>query len=216
MGGLPLLSPQTELYDSCQCDGMYSEHVVCRTFKEDHIFHSKDLRSYGVCYDAVDAQHRPTVFNHFKNYAIWGTDPLDYNHLCQPNDDRPRFIYLQGIVHYESKPEKVIRELIDPAISNIVKARDACPKPFKFHVLFTGGHAQSRWLDSRYPHQSREQMVLKNAALKEHIEQHWGQQMIDFWNLTRDAPSSDGLHHLTDVNLLKVQYVLNYLKHLVD
>jgi len=38
---------------------------------------------------------------------------------------------------------------------------------------------------------------------------------FDFFGLTRNAQSSDGVHHLTDVNLVKAQYVLSWLDLLV-
>jgi len=59
-----------------------------------------------------------------------------------------------------------------------------------------------------YPHQSRENALTFNDQLVEAFANDDEIRVVDFWNLTLDAQSSDGYHYLTDVNSVKADVVV--------
>ena len=64
-----------------------------------------------------------------------------------------------------------------------------------------------------YPHQSRENILLFNEGIKDLFVSSGllpGQDVLilDWWNFTADAQSSDGVHYLSDVNLGKAAQIL--------
>ena len=95
-----------------------------------------------------------------------------------------------------------------------------CQQQNKIKVIFVGLHAQSRILDEHYPHQSRENAIRFNQNISAYfrdpvqIEKYYTNKIIevDPWNLTADAQSSDGLHFLSDVNVVEANHILNVVK----
>ena len=78
------------------------------------------------------------------------------------------------------------------------------------------GHAQSRRADGRFPRQSRENASVFNEDTARYAVNTWGAIPLDFLNLTADAPSSDGVHFLSDVNLDKAFVLLRALELLAN
>ena len=84
-------------------------------------------------------------------------------------------------------------------------------------VVWTAYQSQSRKLDRRYPLQSRERALAFNRYMETRLKglEHLNHTptIVDWWNLTRDAQTSDGFHYLTDVNLIKVNHLAHVLRY---
>jgi len=113
-------------------------------------------------------------------------------------DDGPRIVWLQGGCHLNSDPHRTLKEFFLPQIEQF---RKKCNKNLTFFV--TGLNAQSRVLDSKYKHQSREKAKIFNDVLADAFAQDENIHVADFLNMTMDAQTSDGYHYLTDVNVAK-------------
>ena len=100
-------------------------------------------------------------------------------------------------------------DVLEPLLAEVEQASLSCPH-IRFHVAVAGLGAQSRHLDAKYPFQAREGSAQFNEKLFEFTKGRYS--FFDAWNLTRNAPTSDGYHYLTDVNLVKAMYLLNYLE----
>ena len=199
-GGLPLLLGNPRVYDSCRCDGQFSEHALCR-FVEGMSF--TDHRQYGVC-PGTPVQPFAVTYTHSEHYT------LELNQSACAEDSRPIFILISGGSHYKHDATQTVQEVVEPVMAQVREARLACPH-MTIHVAWMGMGAQSRSLDDRYPHQRREW----TASFNDEIAQYWLEKhnvkTFDVWNLTKNAPTSDGYHHLSDVNIVKALYVLNYM-----
>ena len=78
-------------------------------------------------------------------------------------------------------------------------------------------NAQSTALDDSFPNQSRNNVLIFNSEIKElfiFAGMTPGRDVVflDWWNLTKDAQSSDGLHYLSDVNLAKAAQLIYLAK----
>jgi len=88
----------------------------------------------------------------------------------------------------------------------------------KVRLIWVSMNSQSAALDEDYPHQSRENALLFNERIRKSfisIGLTPGQDvlLLDWWNLTADAQSSDGIHYLSDVNLAKAAQILYLAEH---
>jgi len=118
----------------------------------------------------------------------------------------PSVYWLQGGAHYGSNMSEFLGMFLYPTISRIKKHKSTCSsRPL---IFVEGLNAQSRSLDRKYPHQSRENALTFNDQLVEAFANDDGVRVVDFWNLTLDAQSSDGYHYLTDVNSVKADVVV--------
>ena len=187
----------SDYFDNCRCDGMFSEAINCRcsavTFD--------DNRKIGVC---NGRQHFSLVFNDRKAY--------NYEDLfCTDGDTRPVFFYLSGGAHFHEDVNRTIQEFVEPNLKAIAAASFKC-STVKTLVSWGTMGAQARTLDKRFPKQARENTLLFNEATVEYILHRNSDIVIfDWWQLTCGGMTSDGLHLLTDVNVIKALYIVNYL-----
>jgi hypothetical protein len=211
-GGLPRTSPKTVLYDSCICDGQFSENKVCRDYSLS-MFNVANIRSYGACSNINHGQNKRAnpLFNTFKFY--YNSDPQK---TCF-NDTRPRFIVLQGGVHFDSSAKVTMEKHVDIMVTSLTKIQQTCLFKYALHFVFMGYDAQSRKLDKAYPNQSRENATLFNSEMEVLISDRFPKSkgfnitFLNFWNMTRDSQSSDGFHYLSDVNLVKAMVLFNHM-----
>tara|TARA_B110000211_G_C13860760_1_gene456423 strand:+ start:258 stop:659 length:402 start_codon:yes stop_codon:yes gene_type:complete len=86
----------------------------------------------------------------------------------------------------------------------------------KVDVVVLGAGCEARRLDKVYPTQTRERTVKFNDVLRDVFvfppELAQTVTMIDWWRLTQDAPTSDGFHFLTDVNVFKASVLLRMME----
>ena len=75
--------------------------------------------------------------------------------------------------------------------------------------------AQSRQLDGKHPHQSRENATVFNFQMETELEKRMPDVIIiDRWWLAAKAQTSDGFHFLLDVNLVKANQLANIMNYL--
>jgi hypothetical protein len=106
-----------------------------------------------------------------------------------------------------------------PQLQRVRRLKAACaaarqPVPRKVFVLFGGLPHQAKDLDSRWPHQSPGNMRRVDAEVEAAFSRDYPDlecQHVWWAALHNGAASSDGLHMLTEGNLLKMQYLLNYM-----
>ena len=145
-----------------------------------------------------------------KPFALYFGDIIGDETLISESDTRPVFFFLSAGLHLYMNPKKTAQDFLMPNIKKIRAAKAAAPE---VSVLVSWGSlgAQARTLDSIYPSQSRENAAIFNLHMADFAHSHEFDTVFDWWNLTKDAQTSDGLHMLTDVNMLKAQYIVNWL-----
>ena len=101
-------------------------------------------------------------------------------------------------------------EFIDPNVAAIRGANRGCPG-IQVHAAFGGMGGQARRVDPIFPHQSREAVRNFNDAAFSYVSATHSLPSFDYLELTRDAMTSDGVHFLSDVNLVKAAYLVHWL-----
>jgi hypothetical protein len=184
----------------CRCDGQFSEHSACR--QNDGLFNALRPRDLSLCPDLPgDDQFL------FANIINW--TEID----CLSLNNKGVLLLMQGGGHFGSGVNHTITSFVKPIISdaNFMK----CDVAKNLRVAWISYSSQSRSLDARYPHQSRENAIKFNDEMRSSIlELIPNITIIDWWNLTMDSQTSDGFHYLTDVNLLKSIHLLTILNFL--
>jgi len=134
--------------------------------------------------------------------------------LCNEHDTRPRIVFLQGGAHYGTDVQITIQSLIDPSIQAVYDMRVKCSNKFPLLIVVFGLDVQTRSMDAKYPHQSRESTAEFNRRMSAHLQKryHGDVLFMSFWNLTMDVATSDGFHHLSEANLLKAMYIVNLME----
>ena len=186
---------ESRIYDDCRCDGQFSEAKECRMSIDTFV----DNRAAGLC---------PGTSGHFA--LVYNGGMIGNNALVSQYDTRPIFFFLSAGTHYKMDANVTIQEFLEPNLSKIEAMKAANSELW---VLTSWGAmgAQGRMLDTKYWRQSRENSAVFNQQIGEYALKNGVQTVFDWWNLTRGAQASDGLHLLTDVNVVKAQYIINWL-----
>jgi hypothetical protein len=137
---------------------------------------------------------------------------------CTNPDYRGLFLMVQAGLHFMNDVRVTYSKKVLPILPNPVYQE--CVKQGKVDLVFIGLTAQSRRLDNAYNHQSREHALIFNQEMKSLIANSSmaGSEdvmYLDWWNMTKDSNSDDGLHSMMDVNLSKasqVLYLMNMLR----
>lgn len=144
------------------------------------------------------------------------TNAFDSAIICKEfqknqNDTRPVAIVASIGLHLGTNAKNTIHAL-ETLIPFFLSSNSKCPE-VEVKVLWISLGAQARRLDNIYPHQSRENAAIFNHEVSEYLKKNYSSKVdfLDVLELTRDAMTSDGVHYLSDVNLIKAAYVLNYL-----
>ena len=190
----------------CRCDGLFSEIIECR---EDDLRHSQVRATTAMC----------------PHYGESVTDRIDWEHSdwksLQTGCTGGRGMYIvQGGVHNDpayaaSWPERVVKQVhneLEAVRSFHAQRNTTC----KVDVVVLGAGCEARRLDKVYPTQTRERTVKFNDVLRDVFvfppELAQTVTVIDWWRLTQDAPTSDGFHFLTDVNVFKASVLLRMME----
>jgi hypothetical protein len=192
-------------YEQCKCDGQFSEHSVCR--KNDGLFYKMESsRQLGIC-----SQQPP--FSMLLSEGQYLDDGIPWHEIdCNSSDYRGLLLVLGGGVHFGLNLTSVMTAT--KHIFEHAQLQD-CVDRGKSHVIWTGFGAQSRSLDPKYPHQSREAAEVFNHGMSEYLSSlTMNVTELHFWNLTKDAQTSDGMHFLSDVNIMKA-FLLLQVAHLL-
>ena len=206
-GGLPRMSRQVGLYDTCRCDGQFSENDVCRRYEDWNMFSVRDPRVYGVCSRRINSSF---IFGFEERRGGLANMPGYWDSTFCSADTRPRLMLLNGAVHYSYDIDSINSKLLVPLFERLRSATASCAYPITWRILFLSASAQSRVLDHKYPHQTREKSFAFNRRLASYLAT-MNITMVDVWNMTQNAATSDGFHFLSDVNLQLANAVVNML-----
>ena len=197
---------------NCKCDGIFSESRLCRKsepyFEDQTNIHDIPGNlcpgsnfSIGQVMNAPFFERRGKV-NPGK-YIRW--DEIE----CGLPTYKGLLLVLQGGLHWRMNATETYENMIRPILDH-PKYRD-CFMRQKVRTIWLGATAQSAKLDERFPLQSRTSALAfgrKIKSLLDASEYAEGIITLDWWNLTAESPTSDGLHSLTSVNLAKTAQVL--------
>lgn len=192
---------QPDYYDKCRCDGQFSEALECREPIESATttLQFDDNRQSGYC---AGPKSRKFSLRLFRDWPKKGD-------VCTESDYRPLCVYISYGAHIKFKANKTMN-YVRSVVGRLRSSNKNCPKK-RLVILWGGMSVQSRLLDSHYPHQSREQVKVFNEITSRKMAEEFQVESLDWFNLTAEAPKSDGFHSLTDVNLLKAMYILHYM-----
>ena len=198
-GALPV-GLESSVYDNCRCDGQFSEDNICRLDTLPAIMSYTDIRAAALCPAAQPFALSYTAVSEFSPPVCrWAAaDPTRV------------FVYLAGGAHFHSDPVRTVDAFLRPAVERLKEAARKCPQ-VEVTVAWGSTGVQTRALDGPYPHQSREAAKVFNSYLAAEATK-LSVPLFDYWELTNEAATSDGFHHLSDVNLLRALYILNFLE----
>eukprot|EP00040_Diaphanoeca_grandis_P025967 m.144645 g.144645 ORF g.144645 m.144645 type:complete len:601 (+) comp30386_c0_seq2:233-2035(+) len=191
----------------CICDGQFSESKKCRSVKYDIYGQScphlcGDFGRSFVEYISWTSRAIDEDGN-----AVVSTADYDWSHLCS-DDLRPRFVWLQGGLHYGLNSMSAFEKVLTPTVETIRRVQHECDHNVDVHIVWSGVGTQSRVLDEKYHNQRRENAFIFNKEMAEYAA---AMQVpsVNFLNLTADAQTSDGNHYLSDVNVAKAHVLLS-------
>lgn len=201
-GGIPRREGPLEMYSNCQCDGQFSENALCRV---NNSFSLPDLKTYGLCSSNMDAAGNvSTSFSYNYGYV-----PPDIE--CN-EDKRPWLFLAQG--GSGSDLDDIggfLEKCINPVVGKIKQMKSTCPGK-KLHLIVTLANAQDPKLNKHFPKQGRERAIeFNNLTFSKIKEIHPEAILVDFFNITLDAPSPDGYHYLMSTNIQKANVLLNIM-----
>lgn len=202
VGGFPS-SGSHERLESCRCDGQLSEAELCR-YNPPPFGNSV---AAGYC-----KSFKPFYFSyHNFPYTNIPYPPLE-EPLCDPTDNRPVFFLLATGAHLHCNATSTIEISIDP-IMNIIRNQTNCYRDgsSKIHPVFMGLGGQSRALNPFYKYQRNHEIKTFNHIISNYNRVTYNMVTFDVHELTHTGMSSDGYHFLSEVNLIKSMYMLNYL-----
>ncbi|EED87604.1 predicted protein [Thalassiosira pseudonana CCMP1335] len=219
-GGLPYMSEETKKL--CSCDGTFSENIKCRKIDLyfPNVVQPKDFPGAKVCAN-LDSVNQSFAFG--KVVEGWDGDGYPKNNIdweavdCTNEEYRGMLLYLQGGMHYGCNASRTFERMVEPVLSN--PKYQECRRRGKILTLWNGLRAQSRTMDEKYPHQSKENAIVFNEEMKQLFQSRddikLGKDVLvlDWYNMTSDAPSSDGVHSLSDVNLAMAAQILYLIEH---
>jgi hypothetical protein len=199
-GCLPTML-KSEVYDNCRCDGQFSESLLCRPLTGRAF---GDNRAAGLCLGGppFEMQYHERWdmawkgINETGEHSSWHVD----------GDRRPMFLLVAGGLHYKVRIKAALQFLFLPAIKEATEYASRLNIPLSIALSGLGVHHRDN--DVKYPIASREMALIFNDKLVSHFPEH---AFFDHWNLTRNAATFDGVHLLTEANLIKAMYLIDYL-----
>ncbi|KAL7530710.1 hypothetical protein ACHAXR_009119 [Thalassiosira sp. AJA248-18] len=208
----------------CMCDGQFSENRICRQHESyfDESIQPREAPGEDVqlCPSASFSLGKraaaPWLLKRGYGKLESGVD-IDWDLVdCADNDYRGILLVLQGGLHFKVNSTETFASFVKPIITHPKYQECLCLG--KVRLLWLAMNAQSSELNKHYPHQSRENALIFNEDMKESFASVGlipGQDVfiLDWWNLTADAQSSDGVHYLSDVNLAKAAQILYLVEH---
>jgi len=217
IGGHPLLQ-NIKIYEQCACDGQFSENLLCRESMKfdssdslvlDTKFVIKDFMEWGLCSNYIPLDNQYTKF-------VWMQN--NYHQIseegCPINNNKPIFIFMQYALHCSLNVDQCI-PIIDDLMIDYARRFYDCYHQIRF--IYAGGTASSEAIVRNYPNQEDSFVINFNEEMKNWFHENYPFVLVlDFFNLTWESRnrSSDGVHHLSDVNFIKVTAVLNAMHHM--
>jgi len=196
----------------CKCDGQFSEHVKCR--QNNGLFDAFTPRDLNLCsHLPEDDQFKFRYVD--RNYGDRKYERVldEIAQLCIKPQYKGAIWVLQGGLHHGTNAQNTMQKWIKPLMDN--PTFKSCIELKKMEVVWVTYGAQSRQLDKKYPLQTRENAHTFNIAMESELKKHLPNiTIIDWWGVTAEAQTSDGVHFLSDVNLFKASVVANVIEFL--
>ena len=208
-------TPFMELDDvatKCKCDGLFSESRLCRN-TEPYFNDQTNINDIpgNLCPGSNFSIGQVANFPFLERRGQ--VNPGKNIRWDEIECDRPTYkgllLVMQGGLHWMMNATETFEQMIRPILDH-PKYRE-CVNRQKVRTIWLSATAQSTKLDERFPHQSRKSALTfeqKMQSLLDASQFAEGITTLDWWSLTADSPTSDGLHSLTDVNLAKTAQVL--------
>jgi hypothetical protein len=200
------ISNSMSTYANCKCDGQFSEHAICREYSP--LFWKFDnSHELGVCSQQAPFHLSQPDTRAFHEHGPQVIEDIPWKDIdCDDENYRGLLYITEAGPHQNFVMPAVTRKFgymfKDPRLQ-------ACIDKGKAHVIWIQAGAQSRAMDNLYPRQSRECTRVFNEEMASWFHTNGvNVTVLNFWNLTADAQTSDGFHNLLDVNLMKAFYVL--------
>lgn len=210
----PGLAPDSA--NGCTCDGQFSEAPLCR-WTMNRRNGSQELLLGGRCPGAGSLQFVNAAGLVAAPGAAPPPPPAPPLGLCPAGgaggggDARPALLFVAGGMHFGVDAALTRARLLAPVVQGArSEVASGCPAT-ALRLAWGSLGAQDRALDKKYPRQARELVAVFNAAMAAEASRLGGTP-LDFLPATRDAPSSDGVHQLTDANVLKAAAVLELMR----
>ena len=205
--------------EKCNCDGQFSEYPDCRR-GNDGAFNTRFDPSEKMCTSNLNFNF-PT-FRFDCNYA--GGAPSNFSYVCAAERTRPVFIFLSQRLHYKYDAERTILEYYNTSLSNLQTSIASCPYDVAglVKVVVMGGGASTHAFEVRWPHQETSHVLRFNARMKSYLSDTTrGVAFLDTFNMTQEAVqvgqrSSDGLHLLSDVNIVRAVTTVHLMNLMLD
>jgi hypothetical protein len=134
---------------------------------------------------------------------------------CSSPESKGAVWVLQGGAHFKSNAEEALRNWIDPLFNH--ETFHVCRQLNKLKIIWLSYGSQSRQLDEKFPHQSREYVAEFNVQMETELKKRVPDVVIIDWaHLTAEAQTSDGFHFLSDVNLVKSSHLASIISFLAE
>lgn len=165
----------------------------------------EDFNVWGLCSSYIPPDEQNTKFVWVQNDNSQVTDGCPTN----VSDDKPIFIFMQYALHCRFRMDSCV-SFLDNIMVDFARRFYHCYDRIRF--LYSGGTSSTNDLVQKYPHQSDEKVIQFNSDIKNWFNKKYPFVLVlDFFNLTWESHNhtSDGFHHLSDVNLIKAMTLLN-------
>ena len=196
-----------QMYEQCQCDGTYLDSKdLCRLYDYSTMFHLTRPVLNTLCPShTIDPRSFLFYYRHHSN-----REDLQSAFKCY-NDSRPQFVYLSSIDAGYTL-EKLQNEVVEKILSYIDRAKKGCPYDMKYRFVWAGASPTSVEHNKKYPLQRRDRAIDLNAKMKSWLHvSHPEFKILDFFNMTLDDTSHDGLHFQTSTNVKKASVLLRLM-----
>jgi len=185
--------------ENCRCDGQFSENFGCRVDPNLALVYPNPYGEWRFCNSALtDVELR--YFDRFEEF-------LPFNdRFCHVNQSKPSVVLVMGGFHFGLDANRFIDQFLEPHVKLLL---GRCPHS---SILWSnvGRGQRDAIADLHFPHQSDYFRWKFNNVTSEFVSRN-RIDTFDVWNLTEAAPTSDGLHYLTEVNVLRAHPKLKWL-----
>jgi hypothetical protein len=155
-------------------------------------------------------------FTYNSYLPILYTNNIEKHQICVGGTN-PIFVSLQYGSHYHWSSKATINGYIVPRLAIIDEFSASCPQfnvKGRLRVVFIGLHAITDSIIKKYPHQNHESTKKFNSDIAIFLEKKYKHvKFINFFPLTLEAlnRTSDGFHHLRDINVIKALTILHIM-----
>ena len=129
---------------------------------------------------------------------------------CVPPTYKGLLLVMQWGLHSKMNATSTYEKYLTPVFEH--PSFKECVRLGKARVIWLAPTAQSPKLDERYPHQARPAVIEFEREIPARLGASGYRDEVvvtlDWFNVTKDSPTSDGLHSLEDINLAKASHIL--------